>query len=112
MLVRMERAKRYVHWLDRNARAVLFASAVALAAALYLVVFHLPLYADFAYLLPANTPAVRDLHRLDQRIIPKDTTIVVVEAPDPATRAQATEDVAAAVRALGPAVISRIETDD
>jgi len=75
-----------VAWLVRHAAAIAIASALVFAASVYLIVFRLPLRADFAALLPADAPSVRDLRRLEQRVVAQDTVLVVISAPDPAAR--------------------------
>ena len=78
-------ARRYVAWLRRYALGVLAASALALAGAVYLVAFRLPLRADFTYLLPQDAAAVRDLRRIEGRVVAKGTVLVVVRASSAAT---------------------------
>ena len=58
---------RYASWLDRRWLAVTLASAAVLAASLYLTAFHLPLRADFSYLLPADAPRSATSTRLAER---------------------------------------------
>jgi predicted RND superfamily exporter protein len=105
-------ARRYVAWLERRALVIACASLALFAGALYLIAFHLPLFADLSYLLPQNAPAVRGLRALEQRMVTKDTTIVIVSAPDPATRAAAADKVIAAARALPADLVDRVDADD
>ncbi len=102
----------YVRWLDRRARRIFVVSALVVASALYLIAFHLPLFADFSYLLPRDAPAVRDLDALAARRAAKDSMLLLVVAPDAATRAAATGQAAAAVRALDPDLVARVDADD
>src|SRR5439155_22015746 len=74
----VDRARRYVGWLDRHATAIGVATIALVGISLYLIAFELPLYADLSYLLPQDAPAVRGLRDLEQRVATKDTTIVVV----------------------------------
>ena len=83
-----------------------------LAGSLYLIATHLPLRADFAYLLPDDAPAVRDMRRLEARVKANDTVLVVIRAPDGDTRATATADLAARIRALPPGLVARVDEDD
>ena len=106
------RSARYVRWLDRRAKRIFGASALVVAGALYLIAFHLPLYADFSYLLPRDAQAVRDLDRLEARRAAKDTMLMLVVAPDPATRAAAAQQALAGVRALPPDLVARVDADD
>jgi hypothetical protein len=109
---RLDVAHRYVAWLRRRSWWVFVAALLTLAASVYLIVRHLPLYADFAALLPPDAPAVRDLRRLEARVDAKDAALVLVEAPDPATRAAAATLLAARLRALPPALVVRVDDDD
>lgn len=105
-------ARRYVAWIDRHAFAVVAAHLLILAASIYLIVYHLPLRADFAYLLPQDAPAVRDMHKLEARLRTNDTVLVVVQAPTAAARAAATAEMAAATRAIPHDLASRVDGDD
>jgi predicted RND superfamily exporter protein len=83
-----------------------------LAGAVYLTVFHLPLRADLSNLLPQDAPAVAGLRELETRVVSKDTTIVLVAAPDPARRAAATIQMIEGLRRLDRDLVERIDTDD
>jgi hypothetical protein len=107
----LDRARRYVDWLGRHAAAIIGVHAALLVASLYLIGFHLPLYADFAYLLPQDAPAVIDLHRLEARVATSDTVLVIVEAPTPADRAAATAELGPLLRALPASLVTRIDED-
>jgi hypothetical protein len=103
---------RYVAWLRRNASAIIAIYAVAFAAAIYLVAFRLPLYADFSYLLPQDVPAVRDLRRLESRVKSTDTVLAIVRAPTPAARTAAVQDLAAGIGWIRPQLVERVDADD
>jgi len=105
-------ATRYVAWLARHAAAIAIGWGLAVAGAVYLIAFHLPLHADLSNLLPQDAPAVRGLRDLEARVVSKDTTIVLVDAPDPATRAAATTQLIEGVRRLDPDLIERVDVDD
>jgi len=105
-------ARRYVAWLRRRALAIVAGHAVVLAFAIYLVAYRLPLYADFSYLLPQDAPAVKDLRALEARVKTTDTVLVVLTAPDPATRAAAARDTAVGLRALPPELVEHVDDDD
>ncbi len=105
-------AHRYVGWLRRRGAVVVMVAAAALALSTYLIGYHLPLDASFAALLPPDAPSVRDLHRLEARVADKDTALVVLAAPDPATRAAAAAMMAERLRALPPTLVHRVEDDD
>ena len=108
----MTRQGRYVDWLERHARAIWVATALLVATSAYLVAFHLPLYSDFSYLLPRDAPSVAAYDRLAQRMPARDTTLMLVVAPDPATRQAAVNDALAGLRALDADLVERIEADD
>ena len=80
---------RWVAGLSRHARVVIASAVLALLASAYLVAFHLPIRADFSALLPENADLVRDLYRLDQRVVAQDTVLVLIESRDPQARAAA-----------------------
>ncbi len=105
-------ARRYVGWLARHTGAILLISAALFAAAVYLAAVHLPLRADFSHLLPQDAQSVRDLRRLEARIVAQDTVLVLVTSDDPALTATLTDEMAAAIRALPAALVQRVETDD
>jgi len=106
------RARRYVSWLERRKALVVVGGVLALAVSLLLITTRLRLFADFSYLLPQDAPAVRDLRRLEERLAAKDTVLVLVVAPDAATRATVAGEVTAAVRQLPHDLIERVEVDD
>ncbi len=106
------RAARYVAWLKRRAAWVIAAHAVVLAAAIYLIAYRLPLYADFSYLLPQDTPAVRDLRRLEARLKATDTVLVVLQAPTPELRAIAAREMATGLRAISSDLVEHVDEDD
>jgi len=102
-------ARRYVAWLRRNALAILTISMLVLGGAIYLIAFHLPLRADFSYLLPQDARAVRDLRRLESRVQASETVLVIFDGNDPAVAAQEMEN--ALVAAQSP-LIARVSGDD
>lgn len=105
-------ASRYVDWLVRHSGRVMALGAVLVAVSAALMVWHLPLRADLAYLLPSDAPSVRDAAALVARMPAKDTNLVLVVAPDPATRAVVVARVAAQIAMIDPALVDRIEADD
>jgi predicted RND superfamily exporter protein len=107
-----ELAGRYVAWLRRHVVAVIAAHAVVLALAGYLIAFHLPLFADFSYLLPQDAPAVTDLRRLEKRIKATDTMLVVVQAPTADARAASVRELAHAFRGFPKDLVGDVEDDD
>jgi len=106
------RSRRYVAWLGRRARWIALGSVFTVALSAYLTVFHLPLRADFAYLLPADAPSVRDAERLAQRMPAQDTMLMLVVAPDPASREAAGKQALAGVSTIGPELVQQVESDD
>jgi len=91
---------------------VLLVGLLAVAGSGYLAAAHLPLRADFSYLLPADAPSVKAMHALAERMPARDTTILLVVAPDAATRAAAIREAAEGLAAIDRSLIERIEVDD
>jgi predicted RND superfamily exporter protein len=109
---RAQLARRYVGWIRKHARTIVAAHVLVLAAAVYLIAFKLPLYADFSYLLPQEAPAVRDLRKIDARVKTSDTVLVVIRAPTAPAREAATADMLAGARAIAPDLVQRVDGDD
>jgi len=105
-------AVRYAVWLRRRARALVVLSVVAFAGSAYLVADRLPVLADFSHLLPQDAPSVRDLRRLSERLVARDTVLVIVRAPDPSRRAAAASELARGARAIRAGLVERVEEDD
>jgi predicted RND superfamily exporter protein len=105
-------ARRYVAWLRRRAVVIIASHVLVLGGAGFLIARHLPLYADFSYLLPQDAPAVRDLRKLEARVKTTDTVLVVLQAPDPAARAAAVAEMAAGIRGLPHDLVAEVEDDD
>src|SRR5689334_77956 len=80
------RSTRYVGWLTRHSRAVFAGALIAVAAAAYLVIWHLPLYSDLSYLLPGDAPSVKGAEALARRMPSKDVMLMVLRAADPQLR--------------------------
>ncbi len=104
-------ARRYVAWLKRHTFAIVIVSLLLFVGGIYLVLFHLPLRADFSYLLPQDAPAVRDLRKLEARVKAGDTALVIVEATTPADRAAVVTALADRIRALPPTLVEHVTTD-
>jgi predicted RND superfamily exporter protein len=105
-------AQRYLAWVKRRTLIILAAHLVLLAVAIDLVAFHLPLYADFSYLLPQDASAVRDLRRLEARVKANDTALAVITAPTPEARIAAARELADGVRRFPPELIDQVLDDD
>ena len=105
-------AQRFVAWTRRWSLAIVLVHLALLAGSAYLVAYHLPLRADFSYLLPQDAPAVRDLRRLEDRVEAGDVVLAIVEAPDAEERAAATRELAAGLRAISHDLALRVEDDD
>jgi predicted RND superfamily exporter protein len=109
---RSQLARRYVAWIQRRTIAIVVVHVALLVGALDLIAFHLPLFADFSYLLPQDAPAVRDLRKLEARVKANDTALAVVVAPNAAERAAAARELADGIRVLPPALVERVIDDD
>jgi predicted RND superfamily exporter protein len=105
-------ARRYVGWLRRHALAVLVTHLVLLAGAIYLIAYHLPLRADFSYLLPQDVSAVKDLRKLEARVKASDVVLVIVKAPTPEARAAATQQMIDGLTAAQSPLIARVTGDE
>jgi hypothetical protein len=105
-------ARRYVAWVRRNALAIIAAHVLVLAASVYLVIYHLPLFADFSYLLPQDAKAVKDLRKLEARVKATDTVLVVITAPTPDARAAASREMAAEIRKADKKLVDQVIDDD
>ena len=109
---RSQLGRRYVAWVRRHTIAILAAHLVLLAVAVDLIAFHLPLFADFSYLLPQDAPAVRDLRRLEARVKASNTMLALIVAPSSAERAATVRELAAGLRKLPPTLVDTVEDDD
>jgi predicted RND superfamily exporter protein len=109
---RSQLSRRYVAWIRRHTLAIIAAHLVLLGIAVDLIAFHLPLFADFSYLLPQDAASVRDLRRLEARVKASDTTLALVTAPSSELRAAAVRDLAAALHTLPPTLVERVIEDD
>ncbi len=107
-----ELAQRYVTWVRRRALAIILAHVVLVAGAVYLIVNHLPLRADFSYLLPQDTQSVKDLRRLEARVRAGDSALVVVEARTPEDRAGIVDALVDGIRKIRPELVESVEADD
>jgi predicted exporter len=105
-------ARRYVAWIRRHTLAIIAAHLALLGGAIDLIAFHLPLFADFSYLLPQDAPAVRDLRRLEARVKASDTTLALITAPTSAARAAAVHELAVGIRTLPPVLVEDVLDDD
>ena len=105
-------AQRYIAWIERHVTAILLVSALAALGATYLVVFQLPLRADFSYLLPKDAPSVRAAEELAGRMPQQDTMLMLIVAPSPAIRESATVQALAALGQLDGDLMNRVESDD
>ncbi len=105
-------ARRYVAWLRQRALAVIALTGLLLASAVYLIIFHLPLRADFSYLLPQDVAAVRDLRRLEARVKSSETVLVLIESPSPETTAAAVTKMRNGLIALKSPLIGRVTADE
>lgn len=104
-------ARRYVGWVKRHAIAIIATHALLLAAGIYLVTNHLPLRADFSYLLPQDATSVRDLRKLEARVKATETTLVLVKASSPDERAAVVTKLADGLRAIPHELVEQVSTN-
>ena len=62
--------------------------------------------------MPPDAPAVRDLRKLEGRVVAQDAMLVLVISKDPAARSAAAADMATRARTFPPELVSRVEDDD
>jgi uncharacterized protein len=105
------RIQRLADWLDRYRIAVLIGSLV-IAAGCALYASRIAIESDLTHLLPSSQRSVRDLKAVQKRARPFGTVQIVVEAPDPATRARAAAAMVERVQQLGPDLVAQFATDD
>ncbi|HEV7554524.1 MAG TPA: MMPL family transporter, partial [Kofleriaceae bacterium] len=103
---------RYALWCRRRATTIVAAHAAVIGVAVYLIAFHLPLFADFSYLLPQDAPAVRDLRKLEARVTTPDLVLAIVQAPSPESRIAAAADLTTQVASLPRDLVLRVDGDD
>jgi hypothetical protein len=101
-----------VAWVQGHALAIILLHALLTAGAVYLIAYHLPLRADFSYLLPEDADSVRDLRKLEDRVKAGDSVLVVMRAPDAATRAAAAAQLVAGIRRVPRELVEHVEADD
>jgi predicted RND superfamily exporter protein len=106
------RSTRYVGWLTRHSRAVFVGALIAVAAAAYLVIWHLPLYSDLSCLLPGDAPSVKGAEALARRMPSKDVMLMVLRAADPKLREAAGRAAVSGMRAIDKSLIERVDADD
>ena len=105
-------AQRYIAWIERHVTAILIAAVLATLGATYLVVFQLPLRADFSYLLPKDAPSVRAAEQLAGRMPQQDTMLMLIVAPSPAVRGGAATQALATLAKLDADLMQRVDSDD
>ena len=103
---------RYVTWLDTRRRAILGTAAALVVVCVYLAAFHLPLHAELSALLPRDVPAIRDLKKLEARLVAKDSMVAVVIAPTPDERAIVTRELVDALAGVDRSLVTGTEVDD
>ncbi len=99
-------------WVRRHALAIVLLHVLLTAGAVYRIAFHLPIRADFSNLLPQESASVRDLRKLEARVKAGDTVLVVMRAPDAATRAAAAAQLVEGLRRLPRDLVEDVEADD
>jgi len=105
-------AQRYIAWIERHVTAILVVATLAVLGATYLVMFELPLRADFSYLLPKDAPSVRAAEQLAGRMPEQDTMLMLIVAPVPAMRETAATQALAGLATLDKDLMERVDSDD
>jgi hypothetical protein len=105
------RSLRAARFIDRWRWPLVLASVV-LAAVAWTRVTRLSVNGDPAMLLPPTSTSVRDLATVGSKLTGLGSLVVVVKADDPTLRARATEDLAARIRAIDPALVRKVRVDD
>ncbi|MGN6104796.1 MAG: efflux RND transporter permease subunit [Kofleriaceae bacterium] len=98
--------------MKQRALAIIAAHVLLVAGAIYLITHHLPLFADFSYLLPQDAASVKDLRRLEARVKAGDTVLVLVKAPTPELRAAAAQQMVDGIREIRAELVEQVEADD
>lgn len=108
-------AHRYAAWIERR-RVLIIVASLVLAGVGGLLASRLPLRSDLSSLLPESRTSVKDLRVLQQRASSFGRIYVIVEADDPALRAQAAERLTTGIRginqALGRDLVGHVTADD
>ncbi|MGE0868981.1 MAG: RND family transporter [Kofleriaceae bacterium] len=112
MTVFEQRARRYVAWIKRRALAIIVVHIVLAAGGLYLIANHLPLFADFSYLLPQDAPSVRDLRKLESRVRANAMVQVIVRAPSANERAAAVNELVVGFQTIHSDLVQSVEAGD
>jgi predicted RND superfamily exporter protein len=105
-----KRIEKYLDFVWRHHRAVLFA-AFAVVAAFAALATKLELRTNVAELLPSKDPAVEELHKLATRIGGTSVLQIAVESPDRDANLKLAAALTAKLRALGPDVIQMATFD-
>ncbi len=104
--------RRWIAWLvDLQVRRP-FAPLALVAVVTVFFALHaarLTLRTEYEALLPENAPSVLELHRLERRTSASQTVLVLLEGPERAELRRMGDEVAVALRALGPDVVSSAE---
>src|SRR5262249_32982340 len=101
---------RWARFTTRRRRFILGAALLVGVAAVP-VAARLPLHGDLSYLLPPETPSVRDLHTLESRAQVFGTIIVAVESDDAARREAAARLVRDRLAALPADAVIGVDYD-
>src|SRR5579872_2337016 len=101
---------RWAAWATRRRKSIL-AGALLMGVVATPLAARLPLHGDLSYLLPPETPSVRDLHSLEARAQVFGTIIVGVESDHVEQRLAAANLLADRLRALPASAVISVSAD-
>src|SRR5262249_40923 len=105
------RSDQYARWIDSRRHAILAVGGV-LAAAGAALALQLPLRADLSNRVPPPARSVRDRERIEHRTQALGLVLVALSSPDTARRSAAARSLAARIRALDPALVADVVSDE
>ncbi|MCX5747467.1 MAG: MMPL family transporter [Proteobacteria bacterium] len=104
-------AQRYAAWVDAHRHAIVLGSLVVAAIGV-LLAMRLTLRSDLSSLLPESRASVHDLMQLQKRARAFGKVFVMLEAPEPAVRAVAAEQVVAGFARIDKQLVGHVSIDD
>src|SRR5689334_22990257 len=102
--------RRWAEIVYRRRVWVLAASALISAGSLFLAL-RLPILTDTSVLLPPNARSVQDLRAIEKRVRAASTILVILQAPDEASRAAAAEELRTRLASIPTELVSEMVDD-